>query len=48
MTGKQLIAMVLGIAVIYYGSSSYSAYLDSQEKMVAENNRYQLEMALIK
>jgi hypothetical protein len=47
MTGRQVVAMVLGVAVIYAGSTSYDAYLANHEKENEENNRHKIEMQLL-
>ena len=47
MTGKQVVTVVLGAAVIWAGASSYSSYLSSGQKSKEEQNRHEVTMALL-
>lgn len=47
MTGKQVVAVVLGAATLWGTASSYSSYLQDQQKSQAEKNRHELTMQLL-
>lgn len=47
MTGKQVVTVVLGVAVLWVGSSTYTAYISGQQKTQEEENRHEVTMALL-
>lgn len=47
MTGKQVVAVVLGAATLWGGASSYSSYLQGQQKSQEEKNRHEITMQLL-
>lgn len=47
MTGKQVVSVVAGVAAMFVAGGTYEAYLDNSTKTKAEQNRHELEMALV-
>ncbi|TAK61074.1 hypothetical protein [Methylobacter sp.] len=47
MTGRQVVAIVLGSAVLYTASSKFDSYLEFKKESEAENNRHAITMQLM-
>lgn len=47
MTGRQVVAVVLGAAALWGTASSFSSYLQSQQKSQEEKNRHEITMQLL-
>lgn len=47
LTGKQIVATVVGVAALWTASSSYTTFVDSQQKELEEKNRHEITMQLI-
>jgi len=47
MTGKQVVAVVLGAAALWMTSSSYDSYIKGEQATLAEKNRHEIALKLI-
>lgn len=47
LTGKQIVALVVGVAALWTVSSSYNTFVDSEQKELEEKNRHEITMQLI-